>query len=339
MDKLIYKFIKEKKMKKRFFKATTAIVMLSTFMTLNTFTAFAEETRPEDKYSLSIIYNNDIHGHVEQLPQFKTIIDEARQECDNLLVLNGGDIFLRGEYQEYRGIPEMDLLNAIGYDAWVPGNNDFRVPSNGGTPEEGNQQIQALIDRAAFPTLCANVYMKDTGKYMDNVMPFTIKEVGGLNIGIIGVTSLKPQNRKWNEVSDKVFESGEITVANIMDSVDPFTDINIVLSHTGLAVDTKIANIKGVSAVIGADDHYIITNPIYYPGADNFKSSPIVQAGGEHDQYLGRLDLEFEKVDGVWTLKDFNGYLYDTAEVEADSYLQLIIDNYRSLFENVKKAA
>ena len=34
--------------------------MLSTFMTLNTFTAFAEETKPEDKYSLSIIYNNDI---------------------------------------------------------------------------------------------------------------------------------------------------------------------------------------------------------------------------------------------------------------------------------------
>ena len=76
-----------------------------------------------------------------------------------------------------------------------------------------------------------------------------------------------------------------------------------------------------------------------YGGEYEKKSSPIVQAGGEHDQYLGRLDLEFEKVDGVWTLKDFNGYLYDTAEVEADSYLQLIIDNYRNLFENVKKAA
>ena len=44
-----------------------------------------------------------------------------------------------------------------------------------------------------------------------------------------------------------------------------------------------------------------------YGGEYEKKSSPIVQAGGEHDQYLGRLDLEFEKVDGVWTLKDFNG--------------------------------
>lgn len=189
----------------------------------------------------------------------------------------------------------------MGYDAWVLGNNDFRIPPEGGTIEEGNEQLQALIELAEFPTLCANVTMKETGEYIDNVLPYTIKEVGGLKIGIIGVISLKPQ-----------------------------TDINIVLSHTGLAIDTKIANIDGVSAVMGADDHYIITNPIYYPGNDNFKSTPIVQNGGEQDQYLGRLDLEYELVDGTWTLKDFSGSLYDLEGVEGNEEIQSMIDEYRA---------
>ena len=293
-------------------------------------TARAEEPQEGDTYQLSIVYDNDIHGNVDRLPQFKTLIDEAREECDNLLVLNGGDIFLRGEFQDQQGIPEMNLLNAIGYDAWVLGNNDFRIPTEGGTIEEGNEQLQNLIELCEFPTLCANTTMKEDGSYIDNVEPYIIKEVGGLNIGIIGVTSLKPQLREWEEVSDKDFESGEITVANIMEEVAPQTDINIVLSHTGLAIDTKIANVDGVSAVIGADDHYIITNPIYYPGADGFKSAPIVQGGGEQDQYLGRLDLTYVYEEGTWELDDFNGYLYDIEGVEGDSEIQTMIDQYRT---------
>ena len=108
--------------------------------------------------------------------------------------------------------------------------------------------------------------MKDTGELIDGVEPYIIKEVGGLDIGIIGVTSLKPQDRGWEEVSDKVFESGDITVTNLMEEVAPQTDINIVLSHTGLAVDTKTCRVEGVSAVVGADDHFVIPSPCIHRG-------------------------------------------------------------------------
>ena len=169
--------------------------------------------------------------------------------------------------------------------------------------------------------------MKDTGELNDAVEPFIIKEVGGLDNGIIGVTSLKPQDRGWEEVSDKVFESGEITVENLMEEVAPQTDINIVLSHTGLAVDTKTCWVSGVSAVVGADDHFVITNPLYTPGENDTKTTPIVQAGGEYDQFLGRLDLEYTYTEGAWELTDFNGYLYDLEGVEPDADLQALIDS------------
>lgn len=316
---------------KNFFRKKAAVLAATAMMaTAVCPTVYAEEVKAGDTYELTIIYNNDVHGRLDRLAQFKTLIDEAREEVDHLLVFNGGDIFLRGELQEQQGIPEMNILNEMGYDAWVLGNNDFRVPTEGGTVEEGNEQIQNLISLANCPTLCGNVTMKDTGEYIDNVEPYIIKEMGGLKIGIIGVTSLKPQNREWEEVSDKVFESGEITVARLMEEVVTQTDINIVLSHTGLAVDTKIANVAGVSAVIGADDHYIIESPIYYPGADGFKSSPIVQGGGEQDQYLGRLDLVYTYEEGTWVLDDFEGYLYDLEGVEADQELQELIQFYQT---------
>lgn len=311
------------------FRKKAAILAAATSMMIASvgMSVCAEEAKEGDIYELTIVYDNDIHGRVERLPQFKTLIDEAREEADHILVLNGGDIFLRGERQMQQGIPEMKILNEIGYDAWVLGNNDFRIPTEGGTIEEGNEQLQNMIALCEFPTLCGNVTMKDSGEYIDNVEPYIIKEVGDLKIGIIGVTSLKPQNREWEEVSDKIFESGEITVANLMEEVSSQTDINIVLSHTGLAIDTKIANVAGVSAVIGADDHYIITNPIYYPGDDGFKSTPILQGGGEQDQYLGRLDLIYQYEDGAWVLEDFDGYLYDLEGVEPDQELQNLIDS------------
>src|SRR5699024_421777 len=149
--------------------------------------------------------------------QFKTLIDEAIEETDNLLVLNGGDIFQREPLQEQQGIPEMTVLNEVGYEAWLLGNIAFRVQAEGGGRDEGDEQLQNLIELANCTTLCANETMKDHGELIDGVDPYIIKEVGGLNIGIIGVTSLKPQDREWEEVSDKVFESGEITVANLME--------------------------------------------------------------------------------------------------------------------------
>lgn len=317
-------------------KKLTAGILSAALITAGWTGVYAQEEKGEDTYSLTILYNNDIHGKVDRLPQFKTIIDQVKEETEHVLVLNGGDIFMRGELQDQQGLPELEMMNAIGYDAWVLGNHEFHVPWEDGTPQELEEQLQAQIALADFPTLCANVTQNETGELIENVLPYTIKEVGGLDIGIIGVTSMKPQDRQLPEVADMTFESGEVTVAKVMEELSPQTDINIVLSHTGLAVDTKMCWIPGVSAVVGADDHFIITNPIYCPGADGWKSTPIMQAGGENDQYLGRIDMEYELTDGQWELSDFQGYLYDLEGVQGNAQIQEIIDN---CYENAQEPA
>ncbi|MBD9219399.1 MAG: hypothetical protein EGQ35_03615 [Clostridiales bacterium] len=50
---------------------------------------------------------------------------------------------------------------------------------------------------------------------MDGFNPYFIKNINGVKIGIIGVTSLKPKERNWEEVSDKYFERGDIAVERV----------------------------------------------------------------------------------------------------------------------------
>ncbi len=321
-------------MRRKNLKKSFSVLGLILLLALNFVPVYASDK----SFSLSIIYNSDTHGLVDRLPYFKSLIDEARMEEGNFLVLYGGDIFLRGEFEDQRGIPEMTMMNAIAYDAWVIGNNDFRIPPHGGTRAEGNEQLQNLIALAEFPTLCANVTMRDGSGLIENVDPYIIKEFDGVKVAIIGVTSLKPQMRLWEESCDKVFESGEITVAKTIEAIKDEADIFIVLSHCGLFVDMSIAKVGGVSAVIGADDHLVIRKPICYPGPFGAKSAPVVQAGGEQDQYLGRLDLSFEITDGAWTLSDFDGFLYELDGVEPDRDLEDLIEKFRS-GEAGKKAA
>ena len=57
---------------------------------------------------------------------------------------------------------------------------------------------------------------------------------------------------------------------------------------------------------------------------------PITQAGGEQENYLGRLDLTYQVVDGKMKLVKSDGLLYDVTNVPADAGVQAIIDDYRA---------
>lgn len=213
----------------------------------------------------------------------------------------------------------------------VIGNNDFRVPPSGGTNECSNEQLSNIVKNANFDVLLSNVKDKE-GKYIKGMHPYTIKNINGINVGIIVVTSLKPKDRMWPEVYDKVFEPGDVAVKNIIDEVSKKADIIIVLSHAGIAVDTIIATIPKVSAVIGADDHFVLKKAMYntYSSIPGTISPPITQNGGEKENYLGRIDLTFEKINGDLHLVDFNDVLYeDLKNVKEDQMVKKIINSYK----------
>ena len=289
--------------------------------------AVADDLKEGDVYVLTLLHTNDFHGRVDKLPQYATLIREARSQYRNLLVLEGGDLFLRGEFDGLSGEPEMAMLNAMGYDAWVIGNNDFRVPAEDHTPVNPGVPYN-LIEKSRAATLCANVVEKETGRLLKGVKPYVIKDVNGVRVGVIGLTSMKPQERGYEPT--KVFLDPVATLKSCLEELKDRTDVNVVLSHCGLAVDVDLLyKVGGYAAILGADDHFRMETPVYWVW-DGEKSSPIVQHGGEEDHVLGRLELTFRKSDGRLKLINFRGDALPTDFVPRDAAVQKLLDAFRA---------
>ena len=88
----------------------------------------------------------------------------------------------------------IDLLNHLKYDAWVVGNHEF---------DWGMECFERAVQQSNMPVLAANMLMegKLAGEFPDakhrfaKIRPFILKELAGIKVAIIGVTT--PGMRFW----------------------------------------------------------------------------------------------------------------------------------------------
>ena len=98
-------------------------------------------------------------------------------------VYQGTDVGLRS-----KGELMIDLFNHLKYDAWVVGNHEF---------DWGIEPLQRALARSTMPVLAANTLLegKQAGAFSDaqhpfaKIQPFVVKEIAGIKIAIIGVTT------------------------------------------------------------------------------------------------------------------------------------------------------
>lgn len=77
-----------------------------------------------------------------------------------------------------RGEAIVKIMSIMKYDAMVMGNHDFAY---------GVERLYELIAMADFSMLSANTYKKVDGTNL--LSAYTIKEVAGIRIGILGLTT------------------------------------------------------------------------------------------------------------------------------------------------------
>ncbi len=104
-----------------------------------------------------------------------------RTETKPRLLLMGGNWFYgTPEGTLTRGEAAVDLMNLLGYNAAVPGPDDFVL---------GQKVFSDTAARAKFPILCSNVYDAKKGTRPDFCLPYFITEVSGVKIGVLGLVS------------------------------------------------------------------------------------------------------------------------------------------------------
>lgn len=166
-----------------------------------------ERRESETLRHLVILYTNDEHGWLEQgqdyggadslmyrwIHQEKILNDPAHH-----LILSGGDLYTGPALSTwFKGESAIDIMNAMGYQAAAIGNHDF---------DYGLDNLQARAAQADFPFISANIRQKATGAIPQFARPYIIKEVNGIKIGLVGLTTREtPIDTKPAYVADLDF--------------------------------------------------------------------------------------------------------------------------------------
>ncbi|HEX3009020.1 MAG TPA: metallophosphatase [Bacteroidales bacterium] len=311
-------------------KVNGRLIRLSLFITV-LFCIFiasiATATQDSQIFHLVILHSNDFHGaDFSALSRAATLIKQTRATEENVLYLNAGDLFTRGPYhRKFYGELEFSILNKIGCDALTLGNNEFKATRD----RSALNYLTARISQADFPTLCANILEQKDRTYLPKVQPFCLKNIHGIRVGIMGVTTAKVASYR---------QTSELTVLNPIDSAEAVfpkvssqSDIVLALTHIGVMNDLRLAErLPKLAAVIGGDSHSILFEP------EKIHGVPVVQAGAQ-GIYLGRLDLYFESVQGQWQLMKYKGQLLPiNKSISEDLEVNILI---RSFIERLPKKA
>ena len=227
-------------------------------------------------------------GKMGGISHIKPLIDHVRKERGekNVLLLDSGDTWQGTAVAlKTKGEAIVDAQNYLGVDVMV-GHWEFTY---------GKERVMELIKKFKGNFISQNVIDNDpfSEEFEELVFPpYTIKEVGGAKIGIIG------QSFPFTSTANpKKFTEGwsfGLRHETLQEYINELrekkkVDCIVVLSHDGFSVDQELAKkVKGVDFILSGHTHDPSPKPIIV-------NDTVILIAGSHGKYVGRLDIDIKK--------------------------------------------
>jgi 2',3'-cyclic-nucleotide 2'-phosphodiesterase (5'-nucleotidase family) len=291
-----------------FLKLAGRAGLLGAFPTL----ASAAAALEPDTVCISILHTTDLHGHILPTSDYDGTADRGglarcvtqirrwRGLNRNSILIDVGDVY-QGTDVSLRNKGELmiDLFNHLEYDAWVIGNHEF---------DWGIEPFTNALQKSAMPVLGANTKLegKPAGLYSDwqhpfaKVQPFIVRQIEGIKIAIIGITT--PGMSFWLPREFTVGIDFQYPVDPVRRAIakakSEGADAIVLTGHMGLkprtggddfanTVMALTSEFPDVTVFIAGHTHQSIpsrlTNRVLFTQADHF---------GIH---VGRVDLLFDR--------------------------------------------
>lgn len=302
-------------------KKITSLV-LAVLLILSSFSvAFAQDA---ETTKITIIHTNDTHARLVGtsteigFAKIAALIKEAKTANPNTLVLDAGDT-LHGMpiVNISRGENALKVLEAAGYDYMTIGNHDFNY---------GQERLLELKKMSKIEMISANV-LNEKGESL--FTPYAIKEVGGVKIGIFGLTTpetaykTNPKNVEGLTFADSI-EVSKKMVEELKDK----TDLIIALVHIGLDESSVVTskeiaeNVEGIDVIIDGHSHTLLEKGLLV-------NDTLIAQTGNYDQNLGYVDIEMKNGEVVNRTARLLSAA-DTVNTAADPELTKILDDINS---------
>jgi 5'-nucleotidase/UDP-sugar diphosphatase len=271
-----------------------------TLLHVNDTHSYLDAYGPKDRY---------LDGTLGGMAKAASVIAAVRAHDPNVLLLHAGDVF-QGDlfFNAYFGVPEFQLMKQLGFDAMAVGNHEF-----GFGPDVLTQSLAAAYGTDTLPLLSANLdfsgYTPPDGlPPLDTwIKPSIIKSVGGVSIGIFGMTT--PDDVMSMPAPVKILGAYPDTAAllgiagqQVAALREAGAEVVVCLSHLGVIYDQAMAaNVPGIDIIVGGHDHYVFERPLVVTNPEG-KRTLILQAGN-HYRYVGK--LRFTLKNGVVKVLDY----------------------------------
>lgn len=309
-----------------------------------------EEIVTDDKpFTISILQTTDVHCQVHPHDELfwennkavfrktggyahlATYLQKERKKNPHTFLIDTGDMFQGSELAvKTTGKAMVPILNALGYDLYLPGNWEVVYYK---------KAMQTLLGSLNGPKVCANMYHDaGDGKKGELIFPpYYIWNIKGIKIGFVGYTDpLVPVRQSPNYSKGIIYTKAE---ENLPFYVDVLRNQEkcayvILLSHLGLSQQICLANMeecKGVDYIFGGDTHERVRIPI------ECKYAKVVEPGA-FGSFVGKLNLTIQNGK---VIKDE----YSLGEVSAEKNLPsaeitaLIKNNEQPFAEDIYKIA
>lgn len=234
--------------KKRSFALFMAIGMALS-MVMTAFPAMAQS-----ETEITVLHSNDVHSRVEGEAYLSAYAKALKEEKKNVLLLSAGDV-LHGQPLATisRGESIVEIMNAVGYDAMVPGNHDFNY---------GFDRLKELEKDMDFALISANVVYKDTQK--PAFTQYLIKDIGGVKVGIFGLSTPETATKTNPKNVEKVEFTPPVAAAEAMVKELKGKGAQVIIALTHLGVDeetlseersTALGAVEGIDLVVDGHSH------------------------------------------------------------------------------------
>lgn len=258
---------------------------------------------------LQILSTTDLHGKFRNyeyarteevaggLNQIATYVEQERaKNPKGTIVVDNGDtiqgnynhLFLTEDYLKDNTNPMIGAMGKIGYDVFSFGNHEFNY---------GMDVLNKLVeqgDKNNISSICANLY-KDGKRVFE---PYTIEEVNGVKVAIIGVVS--PYITKWDAEKLVGYEPTNPAeeVQKVIKEIEDTADLFIVTSHMGIEAEygngdsaREIAEKNPeVTAIVAGHSHASVTEEII--------NGVLITQPKNNGEAVAKIDLKVEKTNG-----------------------------------------
>ena len=307
--------MKNRKFSPFIYSLSTLVIMLALVLVGRSFAP--------DRVQITILGTTDLHGNIlpidyytnksdnRGIAKIATLIKRVRKEQPNVLLIDSGDTIQGSPLESFHGRknnqptdPMMLMMNSLNYDAMAVGNHEYNF---------GLKVLEKARSEAKFPWLSANTY--DKAKQQPHYKPYIVKEVAGVKIGILGLTTPgvpnwdSPPNYAGLEFHEPVAEARKwVPILREQEKAD----VVVIAMHMGLGEDLRTGdvspgqiphensaidiaqNVPGVDVIFMGHTHRDVPS-LYINGV-------LLTQANHWGRHLARADLYLQRAGSGWRM-------------------------------------